>query len=267
MTHKAEAATQGVQPEGRRSGNGAEFQFSSRKTAASALPHAPACGQASTVDDDWKFWASQIKTAWQKCVQGIVETGQLLIEARAELEHGRFESMVQLQLPFGPRTAQMLMFIASNPAISKAKHVSHLPAAWGTLHALAHLPPTFIEEKIESGEIHSKMERKDAAALLGKPPRKKPELEPEPDATPREPASDMPEVLTPSASATAVASMTSALKVLRAIRDAYDSDIAREFKPQDFAALGCSGRDLANLATWITEFGKEVDKAKRREKN
>jgi hypothetical protein len=45
MTHKAEAATQGVQPEGRRSGNGAEVQFSSRKSAAPALPHSLACGQ------------------------------------------------------------------------------------------------------------------------------------------------------------------------------------------------------------------------------
>jgi hypothetical protein len=129
--------------------------------------------EVAKLDDDQQgqIWAGRIRTSWQKCVEGIVETGKLLIEAKADL-HGRFEHMVYQKLPFDLRTAQRLMFIANNPAISNATHVSSLPATWGTLHQLAHLSPAVIEEKIETGEIHPKMERKDAVALLP-PPNKK----------------------------------------------------------------------------------------------
>jgi hypothetical protein len=32
-----------------------------------------------------KTWASKIRAAWQKCVDGIFETGDLLIAAKVEL--------------------------------------------------------------------------------------------------------------------------------------------------------------------------------------
>ena len=129
-------------------------------------PQAPASARKNA--PDCLSWASKIKTAWQETVANIVETGRLLIEAKAELAHGRFEHMVQRQLPFSPRTARMLMKIAEHPIVSNRKHVSVLPSSWGTLYQLALLPPDFCEDCIENGSIYPKMERKDAAAL--KPP-------------------------------------------------------------------------------------------------
>jgi hypothetical protein len=57
-------------------------------------------------------WTSRIAAAWQKGVEAILETGRLLIEAKAALRHGEFKSMIQLKLPFNPGTAQRLMAIA-----------------------------------------------------------------------------------------------------------------------------------------------------------
>ncbi len=83
-----------------------------------------------------KQWAKKITTAWQKGVD-IIECGRLLIDARRKLNRGEFQKMVENELPFKPRTAQMLMSIAANPRL--AKHASLLPASWYTLYLLSRL--------------------------------------------------------------------------------------------------------------------------------
>jgi hypothetical protein len=77
-------------------------------------------------------WARKVRAAWQKSVESIIETGRLLIEAKAALPHGGFEIMVK-DLPFGARAAQFLMKVASHPVLSNPKHASLLPASWMTL--------------------------------------------------------------------------------------------------------------------------------------
>jgi hypothetical protein len=39
----------------------------------------------------------------------MIQTGKLLIEAKAKWKHGEFVAMLRSDLPFGPRTAQRLM--------------------------------------------------------------------------------------------------------------------------------------------------------------
>jgi hypothetical protein len=96
-----------------------------------------------------------------------------LNEAKDTLEHGSFESMVQLKLPFTPRAAQMFMAIAKHPVISNPKHVSLLPPSWGTLYQITRLPLPLVEECVETKRINPKTERKDIAALAGKESKKK----------------------------------------------------------------------------------------------
>src|SRR5687767_43637 len=83
----------------------------------------------------------KITLAWQKSVEGILEAGKLLIEARAALPRGDFGRMVAKSCPFKMRTAQRLMQIASNSVLSNATHVSCLPNHWGTLAELAKFEP------------------------------------------------------------------------------------------------------------------------------
>jgi hypothetical protein len=64
---------------------------------------------------------------------------RLLIASKGELPPGEFLAMIESDLPFGPRTAQMLMKIeiALAPRLANTKHVSLFPPSWGTLYQLA----------------------------------------------------------------------------------------------------------------------------------
>jgi hypothetical protein len=117
-------------------------------------------------------WTSRIAAAWQKGVEAILETGRLLIEAKAALNHGEFESVIQLKLPFDRRTAQRLMAIARHPVVSNAAHAPHLPPSWMTLYELTKLPPETLLPKIEDGSITPKTERRDVIAMRPVPTKK-----------------------------------------------------------------------------------------------
>ena len=106
-------------------------------------------------------FVSQITATWRKAVESIIETGGLLIAAKEQLHHGEFQKMIQEKLPFGPRTAQMLMTIAKHPVIGNAKYVSHLPPSWGALYDLTMLPHQELLGLIEDGYITPETQRSD----------------------------------------------------------------------------------------------------------
>jgi N6-adenosine-specific RNA methylase IME4 len=86
-------------------------------------------------------WSGKINAAWQKSVAGILETGELLILAKADedLPHGEWLPMVESDLIFGKSTAQKLMKIAGDNRLLKAEYTPLLPPAWGTLFELTRL--------------------------------------------------------------------------------------------------------------------------------
>ena len=123
-----------------------------------------------------KEHAARINEAWQKTVDGVVETGLRILDARhgsSALEHGQFEKMLTEDLHFSAPTGRRLMAIASNKVLSNRTHVNALPASWGTLYELNVVANKGfdLEAGIESGAIHPKMERKDVKALLPPPQR------------------------------------------------------------------------------------------------
>ena len=112
---------------------------------------------------DWAFHAQRINAVWGKQVESIIETGKALLDAREELEHGSFESMVNLKLPFEPRTARMLMVVARHQILSNRNRGSDLPPSWRTLYELTKLPDEILRQKLKDGSINRKLERKDVA--------------------------------------------------------------------------------------------------------
>lgn len=118
---------------------------------------------------EWKWHRDRIAAAWGKQVESIIETGRMLIEAKEELGHGVFESMVQTELPFGPRTARMLKTIAEHRILANRKHVSDLPPSWGTLYQLAQLPDEVLIAGLKDGLIHPKLERSEVRAMKPNP--------------------------------------------------------------------------------------------------
>lgn len=109
--------------------------------------------------------ARPIRDRWQAAALAIVETGLLLIEARANLPHGQFESMVESELPFGASTARMLMAIARHEWLANRQHVDVLPPAWSTLYELSRLPGEALQQAFSDGLIRPDMERSDAKLL------------------------------------------------------------------------------------------------------
>jgi hypothetical protein len=125
-----------------------------------------------TADD----YARQIKSIWQKAVESIIETGRLLIKAKTALKdkqgHGKWLSMFdesnKNKLPFGERTAQMLMEIAEHPILSNPKFTSVLPASWYTLYRLTKLPDDELTTILADGTITSDTTSKDADKIIEK---------------------------------------------------------------------------------------------------
>jgi Protein of unknown function (DUF3102) len=108
-------------------------------------------------------WAARISAAWQKSVDSIIETGRLLIEAKAALDHGQWGPMVESDLPFSRQTAHKLMKVADDARLSNVAHVRHLPPSWGTLYELTKLDDDTFDQKLRDGSINPEMQRKDVA--------------------------------------------------------------------------------------------------------
>lgn len=128
-----------------------------------------------TLRHDPEAWALRISKRWQASIDAIIQTGRLLLEAKEALPHGAFGNMIQSDLPFGARTAQMLMAIATDKRLSNPKHVSHLPASWGTLHALTQLSDEEFDRGVQEQIIRPDMERKEVEILRPTPSRERSE--------------------------------------------------------------------------------------------
>jgi hypothetical protein len=132
---------------------------------------------------------ARFQNALKKSVEGIIEAGNVLIEAKSELEHGQFTDWVVRELRFGSRKdgtrevdlrkAEMLMFLARNEVISKSCHWHDFPPSPRTLWELTQIrPKQRLLELIAIGTINPGMTREEAVALRYKASR-------EPSPTPK----------------------------------------------------------------------------------
>ena len=112
----------------------------------------------------------QIKSAWNASVKNLLEAGKRLVEAKANLQHGEFQEMIELDLPFGPRHAQRLMAIARDERLSKTTQVSHFveqfPTDVGTLYELTRLNDEDFETGVKEGWICPETDRQEITLRL-----------------------------------------------------------------------------------------------------
>lgn len=121
---------------------------------------------------DANEWALRIRASLEKSVEAILETGDLLIQAKAALPHGQFEKMIESDLGWSPQTVRKFMAIARHPVLSDRARVRDLPASWGTLAELARLKPEPLEKAIAEGIVRSTMTRKDTSELVYRRPKR-----------------------------------------------------------------------------------------------
>ena len=114
---------------------------------------------------EMRVWAARITECWRSSVEGIIRTGRLLVEAKADLAHGEFGAMCTRELPFTQRTAQMLMAIAEDQRLTNAKFISYLPASWGTLYELTKLSDAEFDSAVQQHVIRPDMLRGEAELI------------------------------------------------------------------------------------------------------
>jgi len=100
----------------------------------------------------------KITTAWQKSVEGILETAQLLNKAKNNLSHPDYFDLCN-NLPFSSSSAEKLVSISKNKQINNPSNLSSLPPHWTTLYELSLLPEKKIKEEIKTGNINPDVER------------------------------------------------------------------------------------------------------------
>ena len=114
----------------------------------------PTCGSsAKAIGDKVVFWAARIKESMGKSLAATLETGTLLIEAKAALSHGEWLPLLK-KLSLHPRSVQLWMSVARNPRFANAKLDSFLPPHVKTLDAISRLPEEVYGQMIEDGEIN-----------------------------------------------------------------------------------------------------------------
>jgi hypothetical protein len=114
---------------------------------------------------DLKVFTARFRDAIKRSIQGILDAGAVLIDAKEQLEYGTFQNWVLNDLKIGLRQAQMLMQICKHPTISNLRTTGSLPPSWRTLYELAQLRPQKFTEYIESGKINPMMVREEAISL------------------------------------------------------------------------------------------------------
>jgi hypothetical protein len=119
------------------------------------------CDQPNT--RSWKDFAARINTAWRNGAEAVIETGRLIVEAKAELDRDVFNSLLKLRLDCGDSVARKLFCIAKNTTI--CAHGHKLPPCWTTIYELTKVKNDALEAAFADGTIHPGMERKDATAL------------------------------------------------------------------------------------------------------
>jgi hypothetical protein len=109
---------------------------------------------------------SRFRRAMGKGVEGILEAGRVLKEAKDTLEHGQYTTWVEDELKFGDvRKAELFSFLSRHEVISNPVYLTRLPPSPRTLWELTRFNPSRLRSLIESGAIHSALTREDAIAL------------------------------------------------------------------------------------------------------
>ena len=114
---------------------------------------------------DSKYFDEKLTELRVNDVENIIARGQLLTEAKDELERGSFEAMVKRH--FDLSTARMYRIVAAHPVISDRCHVNALPPSMRALYELTKLSAEVLRAKLRDGTINPKTKRK--TSLPGAP--------------------------------------------------------------------------------------------------
>ena len=133
-----------------------------------APPDPLAVSEAVLVTEDSpEYWVCRINEHVKAGVQALVQAGRDLRAAKAQLEHGQFQSMFEPgKLRISQRTAEMFMQIAGHPVLSDPNNYSVLPPTLNALTTLSRLSEAKLQQALSEGHVNPQMTISDARALI-----------------------------------------------------------------------------------------------------
>lgn len=113
----------------------------SRTTAAARLRDDERVGELERVVQDFKSreeFVAEISRLWRQAQEKFLIIGRYLIKAKTTLPHGDYEAMIDVDLPFGRKTAFQIRS-AAEAIDSRRLLPEEAPASYATVYALASL--------------------------------------------------------------------------------------------------------------------------------
>jgi N6-adenosine-specific RNA methylase IME4 len=104
------------------------------------------------------FWAGRLRASMRKTFTSVLETGEILIRARAALPHGQWLPMLA-KAGLRPRRAQIWMEVFRNPRFANANPDSLLPPCLTTLYQIGKLPDDVFQRLCADGTINPTVTR------------------------------------------------------------------------------------------------------------
>ena len=111
-------------------------------------------------------FSEEIGRLWKRANDAFLDVGRHLIEAKARLEHGEFGEMLERDMPFSHRTANMLMKVAE--AVDSGAlpfPVNQLPPSYATVYEVATLKPEEQQQAAAEGLVHPTVRREEVVAF------------------------------------------------------------------------------------------------------
>lgn len=113
-------------------------------------------------------WGALVRADLSKSVVGILEAGQHLREAKAQIPADGWSEWLRAEVGIAQPSASKLMSVAANVAIASYSQGNNLPASWTTLYELSRLDEDQLAQAITAGEVTPELERKAAKALVAR---------------------------------------------------------------------------------------------------
>jgi hypothetical protein len=115
--------------------------------------HQPTSAQDTSEATGREFFKKKIHYWWNKSIEGILETGWILVEAQATLSADEWAKFVKNDVPFDYSILRKLMKLAQDTKISDPKYKDRLPASWTSLYEIAMMTPATLELGVRKGVV------------------------------------------------------------------------------------------------------------------
>jgi N6-adenosine-specific RNA methylase IME4 len=117
-------------------------------------------------------WAKRLNNQWDQirrtAVDGFIQLGRDLLRAKAQLEHGQWQTLLNDDLDFNPNTARVFIRIATWGAQNVVNdHVMRqLPPDYNTIDKITRLDEITFKRLMKDGTICPTLQRNEVAKIL-----------------------------------------------------------------------------------------------------